>query len=82
MRKRDKQQIRKPGRQIDRFSLDCFVRGFIINPSETTADYPLDQTRNEEGFGLNADTTYIMLVWSVALPVRLAVHIQRMKPYL
>lgn len=52
----------KTSRQIDRFSLACFVRGFIINPSETTADYTLDQWRKEGAYGLNADTTYIMLL--------------------
>lgn len=34
------------GRQIDRPSLKCFVTGFVINPSEITADYP-DRWRKE-----------------------------------
>lgn len=34
------------GRQTDRFSLKCFVTGFVINPSETTAHYQ-DRWRKE-----------------------------------
>lgn len=47
------------GRQIDRFSLNCFVTEFIINPLETPADYPHDQWRNEE-FRLNANIIHIL----------------------
>lgn len=34
------------GRRTDRFSLKCFVTGFVINPSETTAHYH-DRWRKE-----------------------------------
>lgn len=48
-------------REIDRFSLDCFVRGFVINPFETTADYHLEPWRNRQTQRPNAYTAYIML---------------------
>lgn len=54
--------IRKTRGRTDRFSLNCFVSGSVINPSETAARSPPDRWRNEEAYGLNADTVYVMLM--------------------
>lgn len=40
---------------------DSSVSGSVINPSETAAGSPPDRWRNEEVYGLNADTMYVML---------------------
>lgn len=50
------------GRQIDRFSLKCFVTGFIINPVETTAHYPDRWKKMEIYVALNAETCF----WEVS----------------
>lgn len=80
MRQRDKQLDQMSG-QIDRFSINCFFTGFVINPSETAADYPPDRRRDEGSIWTECRYNKHNADGDNVPPWKAAVHVQKIRLY-